>query len=37
LSGYLSGAKGAQAALDAAAVEMSKLLGSCAPLKYPVQ
>ena len=37
LSGYMSGAKGAQAALDASAVEISKLLGSCAPLKYPVQ
>lgn len=37
LSSYLSGAKGAQAALDASAVEISKLLGSCAPLKYPVQ
>jgi multiple sugar transport system substrate-binding protein len=37
LSGYLSGAKGAQAALDASAVEISNLLGSCAPMKYPVQ
>lgn len=37
LSGYLSGAKGAQAALDASAVEISKLLGSCAPMRYPVQ
>jgi multiple sugar transport system substrate-binding protein len=37
LSGYLSGAKSAQAALDAAAVEMSRLLGSCAPLKYAVK
>ncbi len=37
LSSYLSDAKGAQEALDTAAVEMSKLLGSCAPLKYPVQ
>jgi len=37
LSGYLSGAKGAKAALDASAVEISKLLGSCAPMKYPVQ
>lgn len=37
LSGYLSGAKGARAALDASAVEISKLLGSCAPMKYPVQ
>ena len=37
VSSYLSGAKGAKAALDAAAVEMSRLLGDCAPLKYPVQ
>jgi multiple sugar transport system substrate-binding protein len=37
LSGYLSGAKSAQAALDASAVEISKLLGPCAPMKYPVQ
>jgi len=37
LSGYLSGAKGAKAALDASAAEISKLLGSCAPMKYPVQ
>lgn len=37
LSGYMSGAKSAQAALDASAVEISKLLGSCAPLKYPAQ
>ena len=37
LSGYMSGAKNAQAALDASAVEISKLLGSCAPLKYPAQ
>jgi multiple sugar transport system substrate-binding protein len=37
LSGYMSGAKGAKAALDDAAVEISNLLGSCAPLKYPVQ
>ena len=36
LSGYLSGAKGAQAALDTAAAEISNFLGSCAPLKYPV-
>jgi multiple sugar transport system substrate-binding protein len=37
LSGYMSGSKDAKAALDAAAVEISNLLGSCAPLKYPVQ
>lgn len=37
LSIYMSGAKGAQAALDASALEISKLLGPCAPLKYPVQ
>lgn len=37
LSGYLSGAKGAKAALDSSALEISKLLGSCAPMKYPVQ
>jgi len=37
LSEYLSGSKSAKAALDAAAVDMNKLLGDCAPLKYPVQ
>ncbi|MEX0696644.1 MAG: extracellular solute-binding protein [Dongiaceae bacterium] len=37
LSEYLSGTKSAKAALDAAAVDMNKLLGDCAPLKYPVQ
>jgi multiple sugar transport system substrate-binding protein len=37
LSGYLSDAKSAQEALDASALEISKLLGSCAPMKYPVQ
>ena len=37
LSSYLSGAKGAKDALDTAAVEMSNLLGACAPMKYPVQ
>ena len=37
LSGYLAGAKSAQEALDTAAVDMNKLLGDCAPLKYPVQ
>lgn len=37
LSSYLSGAKSAKAALDAAAVEMHELLGDCAPLSYPVK
>jgi multiple sugar transport system substrate-binding protein len=37
ISGYLSGSKSAQAALDAAALDMNRLLGDCAPLKYPVQ
>ena len=37
LSEYLSGTKSAKAALDTAAVDMNKLLGDCAPLKYPVQ
>jgi len=37
LSSYLSDQKDAKSALDAAAVEMSKLLGSCAPLTYPVK
>lgn len=37
LSSYLTGAKSAKAALDTAAVEMSNLLGDCAPLKYPVE
>ena len=36
LSSYLSGQKDAKPALDAAAVEISKLLGSCGPLVYPV-
>lgn len=36
LSSYLSGQKGAKDALDASAVEISNLLGSCAPLKFPV-
>jgi multiple sugar transport system substrate-binding protein len=35
LSSYLSGAKSAKEALDTAAVDMHKLLGDCAPLKYP--
>ena len=37
LSTYLSDDKSAQQALDDAAVEMSKLLGECAPLKFPVE
>ncbi len=37
LSSYLSGAKDAKAALDTAAVDMNRLLGDCAPLRYPVQ
>ena len=37
LSSYLSDQKGAQAALDAAAKEISALLGACAPMKYPAQ
>lgn len=37
LSSYLSDAKTAKEALDTAAVEMGKLLGDCAPLKYPVE
>ena len=37
LSSYLAGEKSAKEALDTAAVDMSKLLGDCAPLKYPVQ
>lgn len=36
LSSYLSDAKTAQEALDAAALEMHRLLGDCAPLVYPV-
>ena len=36
LSSYLSDQKSAKAALDTAAVDMNRLLGSCAPLKYPV-
>jgi len=36
LSNALSGDKTPKQALDDAAVEMSKLLGDCAPLKYPV-
>lgn len=36
LSSYLSDAKTAQEALDAAALEMHRLLGDCAPLVHPV-
>lgn len=36
LSSYLSDAKSAKSALDTAAQEISKLLGDCAPMKYPV-
>jgi multiple sugar transport system substrate-binding protein len=36
LSSYLSDQKSAKAALDRSAVEMNRLLGDCAPLKYPV-
>jgi multiple sugar transport system substrate-binding protein len=36
LSNALSGDKTPKQALDDAAVEMNKLLGDCAPLKYPV-
>jgi multiple sugar transport system substrate-binding protein len=37
LSSYLAGEKSAKEALDQAAEEISALLGSCAPMKYPVQ
>ncbi len=37
LSLAVSGSKSSQAALDTAAVDMSKLLGACAPLVYPVK
>lgn len=37
LSLALTGAKTPKQALDTAAAEMNKLLGACAPLKYPVQ
>jgi multiple sugar transport system substrate-binding protein len=37
LSLALSGSKSPKQALDAAAVDMNKLLGACAPLVYPVQ
>jgi multiple sugar transport system substrate-binding protein len=37
LSLALTGQKTPQVALDAAAADMSKLLGACAPLKYPVR
>jgi len=36
LSNALAGSKSSQQALDDAAVEMHKLLGDCAPLKFPV-
>lgn len=36
LSTALAGKKTSQQALDDAAVAMGKLLGDCAPLKYPV-
>lgn len=36
LSLALTNAKSTKAALDTAAAEISKLLGACAPLKYPV-
>lgn len=36
LSLALTGKKSSKAALDDAAVDMGKLLGACAPLKYPV-
>lgn len=35
LSSYLADEKSAQAALDTAAQEISTLLGSCAPMKFP--
>lgn len=37
LSSALSGEKTSKAALDAAAKEISELLGSCAPMSYPPQ
>jgi multiple sugar transport system substrate-binding protein len=37
LSSFLAGDRSAQAALDAAALEMHDLLGECAPLQYPAQ
>jgi multiple sugar transport system substrate-binding protein len=37
LSSNLAGEKSAKAALDTAAADISKLLGECAPLKYPVE
>ncbi|MCW5625996.1 MAG: sugar ABC transporter substrate-binding protein [Burkholderiales bacterium] len=36
LSTYLAGQKSAKAALDTSAKDIAKLLGACAPLKYPV-
>jgi multiple sugar transport system substrate-binding protein len=37
LSNALAGKKSSQEALDDAAVAMNKLLGDCAPLKFPVE
>ena len=37
LSSYLADEKSAKEALDQSAKEISALLGSCAPMKYPVQ
>jgi multiple sugar transport system substrate-binding protein len=37
LSSYLADEKSAKEALDQSAKEISTLLGSCAPMKYPVQ
>lgn len=37
LSSYLADEKTAKEALDQSAKEISELLGSCAPMKYPVQ
>ena len=37
LSLVLTGKKSSKEALDTAAQEMSKLLGACAPMKYPVK
>ncbi len=37
LSSYLADEKSAKEALDTSAQEISTLLGSCAPMKYPVE
>jgi multiple sugar transport system substrate-binding protein len=37
LSSFLAGEKASQAALDAAATDISALLGSCAPMTYPAR